>query len=198
VRHTATERNQLLEQILAIELEMFLTVNGDELASCQLDSENFLGHRRAQFSAWSLPTLNSYLADLQEAEADGFNLMTVKYARMEGLLPPLNTNPALDEIMRISTAWQAEMFARYPAFMSRARPLSESGSREGTTAFDTYARSEYETYSDRTIEVLLADMQAGSDLGENWSEVVYDHLVRERGYASLAEAERSLKGQALS
>ena len=60
------------------------------------------------------------------------------------------------------------------------------------TSFETYARGELETYSDRTLERLHADMVAKRARGINVSEEVYEFLAKESGYASLQEAERKL------
>ena len=187
-----TERDQTVAQILEIELEMFLAVNGEDNSSCQEHPDAFKLHRRAQFAPWSLPTLRSYLDDLRRARGSHENLMTWKYARMEGLVPRANANPLIDEIVRIGIAWQAEMICRYPALMSGARPLTDAEAQGRATSFETYARGENETYSDRTLELLHADMRARLERGANMSEEVYTALVKESGYTSLDEAERLL------
>jgi Protein of unknown function (DUF4125) len=192
VRHAMTQRDETIAQILEIELEMFLTVNGADNTSCQEHPDAFKLHRRAQFAPWSLPTLRSYLDDLDRAQRSSENLMTLKYARMEGLVPRANANPLIDEIVRIGIAWQAEMICRYPALMSGARPLTEADAQARMTSFETYARGENETYSDRTLELLHADMRARLERGANMSEEVYASLVKESGYTSLDEAERLL------
>jgi hypothetical protein len=195
VRHAMTERNETVAQILEIELEMFLAVNGEDNTSCQEHPDAFKLHRRAQFAAWSLPTLKSYLDDLARAQRLGENLMTLKYARMEGLVTRANANPLIDQIVRIGIGWQAEMIHKYPALMSGARPLTDPDGRGRMTSFETYARGENETYSDRTLELLYADMCARLERGTNMSEEVYASLVKESGYTSLEEAERLLAGR---
>lgn len=187
-----TERDQTVAQILEIELKMFLAVNGEDSSSCQEHPDAFKLHRRAQFAAWSLPTLWSYLDDLRLAQGSNENLMTLKYARMEGLVPRANANPRIDEIVRISMAWQAEMIQKYPALMSGSRPLTDADAEARTTSFETYLRGENETYSDHTLELLDADMCASLERGANMSEEVYASLVKESGYTSLDEAERLL------
>ena len=78
-----TERNETVAQILEIELEMFLAVNGEDNTSCQEHPDAFKLHRRAQFAAWSLPTLKSYLDDLARAQ------------RLGGVLAALGLDPGL-------------------------------------------------------------------------------------------------------
>ena len=89
----------ILEKIIELELEMFLAVPADGTYSCQEDPEGFRLHRRAQFSIWSEDTLQSYLDDLYRAKKKAINLMTIKYARMDDLLPAENSNPQIEEIV---------------------------------------------------------------------------------------------------
>lgn len=187
-----SEKDRIVEAILKIELAMFLTVNPQQTSGCQEYPESFKLHRRAQFSPWSLETLGSYLEDLREAQAIGKNLMRLKYARMQGLIGGENTSPLIDEIVRLKIDWQKEMFRRYPAVMSGARPLSAEDESAQMTSFETYARGELETYSNRTLDLLHADLRLKLEQGVNMSEEVYEFLVRESGYPSLAEAERRL------
>jgi len=187
-----TEKDRIINAVLEIELEMFLTVNPTPTNSCQEYPESFKLHRRAQFAPWSLETLASYLDDLHAAQDSGKNLMRLKYARMQGLIPCQNSNSLIDEIVRLKMDWQKEMFRRYPAVMNGARPLDDADEAAQMTSFETYARGELETYSDRTLELLHADMLARRERSGNWSEEVYKALVQESGYPSLAEAERSL------
>lgn len=98
----------------------------------------------------------------------------------------------IDAIVRIKIGWQEEMFRKYPALMRGARPLTDAEEDARMTSFETYARGELETYSDRTLELLHADMVAKLDRGINVSEEVYEFLAQESGYASLQEAERRL------
>jgi len=191
-----SEKDRIIDAILEIELAMFLTVNPQQTSSCQEHPESFKLHRRAQFAPWSVATLGSYLEDLREAQDAGKNLMRQKYARMQGLFEHQTPDPLVDEIVRLKINWQREMVLKYPAVMSRARPLSDEGLSAQMTSFETYARGELATYSNRTLELLHADLLSRRDQGINMSEEVYDYLVRQSGYPSLAEAERRLKQRA--
>jgi hypothetical protein len=186
------DKDRTIEEILDIELAMFLSVNSEQTSGCQDHPESFKLHRRVQFSVWSFDTLASYLEDLRRAEASGKNLMRQKYARMQGLIPQAHANPLIDAIVRIKTGWQEEMFRKYPALMRGARPLTDAEEDAAMTSFETYARGELETYSDRTLELLHADMVAKLARRINVSEEVYEFLAQESGYASLQEAERKL------
>ena len=188
-----TEKERIIEAILEMELQMFLTVNPVTTSGCQEYPESFKLHRRAQFHPWSEEALGSYLDDLHQAKERGDNLMRRKYARMQGLLPAAESNPALEEIVRLKMDWQQAMFRNYPAVMSGARPLTDESAQAQMTSFETYARGELETYSEHTLELLHRDLLAMQAAGESLSEQVYDYLVRASGYASLEAAERNLK-----
>jgi hypothetical protein len=188
-----TEKDNIIDAILEIELRMFLTVNPIQTSGCQEYPESFKLHRRAQFAPWSEEALGSYLEDLREAQDRGENLMRRKYARMQGLLPPAESDPVLEEIVLLKMDWQAAMFRDYPAVMSGARPLTDEITRAQMTSFETYARGELETYSARTRKLLHRDLLAMQARGESLSEMVYGSMVRASGYASIEEAERKLK-----
>ena len=87
------------------------------------------------------------------------------------------------------------MFRDYPAVMSGARPLTDEGTQTQMTSFETYARGELETYSERTLTLLHRDLLAMQARGESLSEKVYDYLVRASGHASLAEAEKKIEAE---
>ncbi|HEB30793.1 MAG TPA: DUF4125 family protein, partial [Spirochaetes bacterium] len=178
------DKQAVIKEILEIELEMFLTVRTQQRSSCQDYPESFKLHRRVQFTAWSEETAKSYLKDLKNAVQEGVNLMTVKYARMDDLIPGENKNPLIKEIVKIQYGWQEEMFRRYPYLMGGARPLSKSEDNARKTSFETYLSGELETYSDTTLELLFKDMSKKIKDGVNMSGEVYGYLVREMGYPS--------------
>jgi len=187
------QMNDILEKIIALELEMFLAVPADGSTVCQEDPDAFRLHRRAQFSIWSEDTLQSYLNDLYRAKKKAINLMTIKYARMDDLLPAENRNPHIAEIVTIQSRWQAEMVKKYPYLMAGARHLSgASGSMDGTS-FETYLRSELETYSDETLALLHRNLTEYAKAGINGSEKIYEYLVKQLGYDSIETADRSQK-----
>ena len=184
-----TSNKALIDRIIEMELDMFLSVPTDGVYSCQLNPEGFRLHRRAQFSIWSGDTLQSYHDDLEQAGRDGLNLMTVKYARMEGLIAGGNFNPQIEKIITIQLHWQQDMVERYPHLMAGARHLTGSDDSAGDTSFETYLRGELETYSDNTLKLLLKDMLGYLKMGVNGSERIYEHLVKEMGYNSIEEAD---------
>jgi hypothetical protein len=186
-------KQRIIEAILDLELEMFLSVPSDGESDCQHHPEAFKFHRRLQFSVWSLETLNRYRRDLMHARQKGENLMTVKYARMQGLLPSGNTTPLIDEILRMKMEWQAEMIRRYPAIMGGARPLTEAGNDDAWTSFERYARGELEAYSDATLASLHADLRDMQEKGVNASEKIYRLQAAQSGFDSLEAAEAHMQ-----
>lgn len=181
----------IIEKILDRELKMFLSVPSIRKSSCQDYPESFKLHRKAQFSCWSRDTLESYLRDLEKAEEKGVNLMTHKYARMDNLISPLNSNPLIDTIARYHCTWQLSMIKKYPGIMSGGRPLSSTEDSTFLTSFETYLRGELETYSDATLELLNKDILAKQAQGINMAEELYTFLVKDIGYDSLEDAEQA-------
>ncbi|MBN1848574.1 MAG: DUF4125 family protein [Deltaproteobacteria bacterium] len=184
-------KNELIQEIVEIELEMFLTVPTQEKANCQNYPDSFRLHRKAQFNTWSEATLESYLNDLNRAKDNDVNLMTIKYARMDNLIPKEKHNPLIEKIIPIQYQWQKEMMEKYPRLMAGARPISQSDDSFYRISFETYLRGELETYSDETLELLYKDMINKVDKGMNMAEEVYTFLTREMGYGSIEEADRA-------
>ncbi len=182
-------RADIMEVILDLELEMFVSVPSDGVSPCQQNPEAFKIHRSLQFSVWSAGTLSHYMADLQHAKQNGENLMTRKYAYIQGLIPQWNTNPLIDTIIRIKMDWQADMMRRFPAIMGKARPLESASDGQWMTSFETYTRGELETYSDATLTSLYADIQTMLAQGINASERIYRLQAEQSGFSSLEAAE---------
>lgn len=186
-------KTDIITGILKLELVMFQSVPSAQRAGCQDQPETFEIHRRAQFSVWSMATLESYLEDLKDAQASGINIMTIKYARMDDLIPRTNENPLIDSILEQQCIWQKEMFTRYPFLMSGGRPVQKEEDTEFATSFESYLRGELETYSHRTLESLHSDIMSMREHGVNMAEKIYDNLVRDLGYESLEDAEETAR-----
>ena len=111
--------------------------------------------RKMAHSAHEDAVLNSYLADLRQAEVNHRNLMVEKYARMDDRLPPLSTSPLLDEIADAEQTFLHEAQARYPHVIKS----------NGQGMFRRYLRCELETLSDRTLELYAAQVRRARQLG---------------------------------
>jgi hypothetical protein len=170
--------SELISEIVEIELKMFLAVPGDGSGSCQQNPGAFKIHRKAQFCIWSVETLSSYLADLTSAERIGDNLMTKKYALIQGLIPTSNSSPHLNDILQMQLDWQEEMLNNHPKFKGKARPLTDDEAATQLVSFKSYAKGELETYSEKTLEFLYHDLKGLLDKDVNGSQEIYTTLVK--------------------
>jgi hypothetical protein len=172
-----TSREELLKGIIEIELDMFERVRTAEPSLCKDRPETFKVMRGMSHSVLSTQTLESYLEDLQKAKAEGRNLVTEKYARMDNRIPPLTTNPIIDDIVRIEAHWMKELSEKYPHTF------------KGGGGFTIYLSSELETYSDKTLELYFEDISKAEKEGRNLEEEAYLMLFQQIGYSSIAEVE---------
>jgi hypothetical protein len=188
-------REELIDQIVDLELQMFMAVPTQGKALCRQHPDHFRLHRRAQIATWSPATLTSYLNDLHQARADDRNLMTLKYARMDNLRPRENFHPLIDDIAETLCREQRDFIDRYPHIMSGGRPLSSEEDTPTLISFETYLRSELETYSEKTLELLLRDIRQLQADGMSMPEATYRHLARQWGFPSLENMEQSIARQ---
>ena len=160
----------LIDQILDIEQEMFLSVKTKKeplcLVSCRKNPAAFRGVRRAGFETWDEPTLDSYLSDLREAKEKGRNLMTLKYARMNEDIPCINDNPIIETILMIHSDMSLEFARKHPGIIND----SQKGIR--------YLRSELETYSDRTVSRYHSNLIRAKFQGINLVEEAYRNMFK--------------------
>ncbi len=185
-------KDELIKDILKIELEMFKQVRTASPSSCQENTDAFVLFREAAFVNWSEQTLKCYLQDLQTARQEGRNLMTEKYARMDKLIPCLNDNPLIDDIMAIEIDREKEVRAKYPHVFGESSSQEGAEKEDGSARFQNYLRSELETYSNDTLLNYYTNLLVAVDNNENLTEKTYAAIFRQRGFDSLAEAEAYL------
>lgn len=188
-----TDKKAIISEILDDELEMFLNVNARERSSCQENPDGFKFYRGAMFSVWAIKALESYRADVRRAKADGINLLTLKYARMENLIPVLNDNELIDKIVEIEVEWVKEIAAKYPHVHRKGKPVEEDSPQAISTR--TYLHGELETYSDKTLELYYQNMLESLERNENLSEKVCAVMVESAGFSSLQTTEENLGQQ---
>ncbi len=195
-----------IDAILDIEWEMFhSTKNEGGMAACQQDKRQFTVMRSSQFLAWDNETLESYLADLKAARAEGRNLMTEKYGYMMESTVPFNFMLIKDqlpeitpekealaaELVAMNVKWAEEFHARYPRIAAKGRPIHKSADNEWVTSVETYNRGEVLTYSEKTMKLLLSLYKSAEAEGRNlYSEVLFE-TVKQLGYTSLEQAENN-------
>ena len=190
------EHQDLIEQILAIEWDMFSRVRSATPAPCQSAPDSFKTIRGSNYEMWSKEMLESYLDDLKIAQKKGRNLVTSKYARMDNLIPSLNTNPLINKIVEIETEWQKEILEKFPVTYDRlCRGTSQA--QDGSN-FSVYLRCEIETYSNKTIELYYQHVKIACDNEENNAISALQRLVKKGGFNDLDHAEAFLKRESLS
>lgn len=196
-------REELIEAIYEIELEMFVNVhNVNGKASCQSEINTFRIMRLSQFKTWPENLLESYLADLESAKSQGNNLMSEKYARMmestfpqeyqeiKDRLPKMTgeKKELVDKLLHILMDWEADIRRRYPFLDRRGRPLYARQDSVMQTSFETYARGELSVYSIKTLNLYMEHCQNLLAQGINETEEVYQNTMRMYGFSSLEEA----------
>lgn len=171
------KRKELLDNIIEFEFDMFERVRTSEPSLCQEQPETFRAMRGMTHSVLSTKTLQSYFEDLQKAKAEGRNLLTEKYARMDNRIPPLKTNPIIDDIVEIEARWMEELSRKYPHTFKLG------------PGFKIYLSSELETYSDQTLKLYFGDVSRAEKKGGNLTEERYAKLTKQMGYGSIDELE---------
>jgi len=180
----------LLETILEMEWEMFVSVKSAYPAACQSSPDAFKVIRESVFEMWSEDMLSNYLLKLSSAKLEGRNLLAEKYARMDNLIPPLTDSPYIDKIVEINEFWQIELENKYPTLYKRCcRPMEPTGDGQN---FSIYLRSELETYGDNTLELYYSNVKTAYDKNRNLSIEALQRLVQKSGYKDLEHAESCL------
>lgn len=200
-------KENLIRKIIDLEWTVFQQVQGqDGRAACQQDLRTFEVMRHGQAMSWSVETLESYLADLETAQAAGRNLITEKYARMMAstapaeyaeiapFLPPLapKAMALIDAIVVTVIKWEQALAADYPQLFMRSRPLLSSADRPEITSLETYLRGELATYSLNTLNHYHTHVKRQAAAGINGARITLEYMVSRSGYVSLAEAEQAL------
>ena len=179
-----TSREAVLAEIVERELAMFLATNNEGGVSvCQTRPDAFRAMRKMAHSAHEDAVLDSYLADLRQAEANSRNLMVEKYARMDDRLPPLSTSPLLDEIADAEEAFLHEAQRLYPNVVKS----------NGQGMFRRYLRCELETLSPRTLALYAAQIDRARREGRNLVVERHDYLMRLLGKGGIDACEAAFE-----
>lgn len=196
----------VIEKIVALEWKQFdKVVNEGGRADCQDDFETFSIMRKSQYMAWNEELLESYLDDLQQADANGRNLIMEKYARMMKSTAPhkyiefREVLPVLDEerikiqeeIIKIQMTWMEDFAKEFPKTASRARRLHTYEDEEYDTSYETYLRGELSTYSDNTFVLYGRFIASLAKEGKNLAYEIMSNTAKLYGYASVEAAEQN-------
>lgn len=102
------QRNEIMQRIIDLETEMFMSVNAEEAVPANTIPA-FKEMRRMTYSVLSDKTVALWLCDLETAKKDGRNVMTEKYALIGDQIPTLRDNPQIERIVDIEEKWMNEL-----------------------------------------------------------------------------------------
>jgi len=203
------EKPEIIDKIVSIEWSMFTSVNeGKDRANCQKDRNTFIGMRTAQFSAWPLNAVASYLDDLEKARHNGRNLVEEKYIHMMKTTEPSQYEALLSRVTKPTDVSRGlarkvtdklleqtrVLFEKYPHLSGRGRPLYSTLDK-WDTSIETYQFCELLTYSEATLAALDEYIAALEKGGNSLARAIFENTVMFHGYDSLETAEAAMKGR---
>ena len=174
-----------LERVVALEWEQFDAVLGlHGRAGCQDDLRRFSAYRCAQYLAFPHGLIPRVLAELEQAELSGRNLVEEKYARMMAATDPAEFNRTWANALPLTSAVKRGTLGQLrellePALAQAARDLPQTHrharpdvSSAGAVSALDYFLAELEGYSLSTI-FYLRDALSRPDAGANPVESSY-------------------------
>lgn len=195
------------EHLIAREWELFQKVNNEGgRAACQDDHTTFVIMRSSQFALWSEELIDSYSEDLDEAGAQGRNLLAEKYAWMMEKTHPEQFALLREQLPRLSQemladiraivdkqlAWMRAYQQKYPLLAAGNRALMSEEDTVWDTSFETYLEGELKTYSPETVKKLRSFVEELEAAGKNLALLTMAATVKSYGFASLDQAEATL------
>jgi len=204
-------KEELIQQVIDIEWEMFHSVNGDDRTSCQNDHGTFNIMRRGQYEAWSENTVACYLEDISRAREAGRNLAREKYIWMMKSTDPAGFDKFKGELPELSAEkeelvaklWERllvqteRMREKYPFLALGGRVTQASEECGGWPSVETYQTSEWKTYSEKTLRSLTADFDEKEAQGIDMAFEIQKNTVLGLGYPSMDKAEEVMGKQIL-
>jgi hypothetical protein len=188
---------ELIEYLVKKEFETFdKTRNAGGRASCQDDWETFYIMRKSQYLTWTRPMLISMICDFENTSADGWNMITEKYARMmestvpeeyeklKDKLPPVSEQKKaiVEQVVFIQVKWMEEFAAAHPNVSMHARSIHTSEDTFYSTSAETYLRGELLTYSDETLALYARFIVDLAKQNKNLTEMIMYHTIKMYGY----------------
>ena len=164
-------KDDLIISIIQQEWPLFTsTQNVDHRSPCQDQMANFIVSRHAYWSMYSTPVLQSYLHDLEVARMKGHNLVTFKYGYMMEYTHPTEFLTIKDKlphnsriklslvatIMALYMKWELEIQENSPGYDTHHRPIQSKDNSMTHTSVETYMTGELQSYSENTLECILA------------------------------------------
>ena len=175
-------KDDLIISIIQKEWPLFTkTQNVGQRSACQDQMANFIISRHAYWSMYSSPVLQSYLHDLEVAHMKDQNLITFKYGYMmaythpdeflniKDKLPPISTvkQSLVTAIMTLYMKWELDIQREIPGFDTKHRPIEAINNSQTHTSVETYMTGELQSYSEVTLENILAHFLQCSKNGIN-------------------------------
>lgn len=200
-------KDMLINRIITLEWKAFDKVeNQGGRASCQDDLQTFTIMRKSQYMLWDEEMLLSFIADFEDANARGWNLITEKYGRMEETTAPgeyekiKDSLPAISDekkqiieaIVAIQVGMMEDFSAKYPKAAGEARSIHTSEDTPVNTSYETYLRGEISTYSDNTLSLYGRFVAGCAQQGRNIAKETITNSALMYGYASLDDMESKL------
>ena len=171
---TADERKELIKSIIDIEQDMFVSVQTSESSPCQENLKTFRVMRWMNHSTHGDEFLDSYYQDLVEAQQEERNLMTEKYAIIQGLIPS-NVTDTMNYIILFETQWLGELKEKYPNLFRKVG------------GFNAYFEAELQVISKKSLDLYHKEVMDGVNTDRNLVKERYENLYRYLGYNSLEE-----------
>lgn len=197
--------DDLREQIVKHEWAQFQQdTNEGGPANCQGNWPTFHQMRFSQFATWPHKLLASYSNDLDQADTEGRNLLTEKYARMMESTAPdeyqkhiapfipklgIKRQSQQERIINQQVRWAQNFRDRYPTVGQTMRVLRTADDTPEDTSFETYLRGELSIYSSQTFQLYDAFIVQLASLDINLTEATVLETVRLAGYENLDQAE---------
>ena len=197
---------ELVNAIVEAEWKAFDEVkNEGGRASCQDDWNTFSKMRKSQYMTWSVEMIESFLADMNEAKAKGWNLITEKYGRMEASTAPEEyakiekslpqrddkTRAIVEEIVKIQVKFMEELAEDYPNVAKSARSIHTYEDSEWNTSYETYLRGELLTYSEQTLALYGKYVVEHVNNEKNLAVEIMNNTAILYGYKSIDDLEKS-------
>ncbi len=173
---------ELINKIIEEELEFFLAVKSRGYSVCQENPKAFCVARKMTHSVQSYEFLNSYYQDLLDYKKIGRNIMTEKYALMEGIIPRTNYDEHLDKIIEIESVWYEVSIKKYPHITPP----------DGYQNFKTYLACELQTLSARSLKLYYENILQAQLQNKNLVIERYQNLLSMVNLPNLDEHERNL------
>ena len=196
-----------VQRIVDLDWNMLLqSARMEGAADVEGDKKIFSDMRSAQFSAWSDKSAESYLTDLNIAAAGNRNLIIEKniramriydpgqYEEIKDILEPISEkkDALVTEISDILIAQMEQCYKKYPN-VSTGQQLRSSEDTDEMMSVETHQKAEFMTYSEETLELLLADIKELEGRGESLAENILDNSIRIYGFESLAAADKAIE-----